>query len=281
MTFYSLPEECISTILALTTPLDVCRCLLISSSVRSSADSNIAWEKFLPTDYQNIMLTSVPPIHDFSSKKELYFRLCDSILIDQGKKNFWLERSTGKKCYMLSARELYIPWGHDLMHWSWKSIPQSRFAEAVELRTISWLEIMGKINAGMLSSKTTYIAYLVFKIADRAYGLDSIPSETLVQVGNQAACAGTTYLGHQNSQKQKLEQLYFSNRMQVLKSRVKEGNAKVPKDRKDGWMEIELGEFFIDNGDEGEVKMSLMEIKGSHLKGGLIVEGIEVRPKTE
>ncbi|PIA61276.1 hypothetical protein AQUCO_00300661v1 [Aquilegia coerulea] len=280
MNFYNLPEECISTIFALTTPLDVCRCSPISFSVRSAADSNIAWEKFLPSDYQNILSTSVTPIQDFSSKKELYFHLCDSILIDEGRKNFWLERSTGKKCYMLSARELSIPWGHDSLHWCWKFIPQSRFSEVVELRTISWLEIGGKINARMLSPKTTYVAYLVFKIADRAYGLDSVPSETLVEVGNQASTS-TTYLRRQNSQKQNLEQVYFTNWIQVPKSRVTDGNAKVPQDRKDGWMEIELGEFFINNGDEGEVKMSLMEIKGSHLKGGLILEGIEVRPKAE
>ena len=36
--------------------------------------------------------------------------------------------------------------------------------------------------------------------------------------------------------------------------------------------------FYNDEGD-GEVKMCLMEVKGEHLKGGLIVEGIELRPK--
>jgi hypothetical protein len=43
-------------------------------------------------------------------------------------------------------------------------------------------------------------------------------------------------------------------------------------------LEIELGEFFSGENDE-EVKMSLMEVKGHHLKGGLIIEGIEIRPK--
>ena len=45
-------------------------------------------------------------------------------------------------------------------------------------------------------------------------------------------------------------------------------------------MELELGDFFNgDQGDDEEVKMSLREAKGYHLKGGLIIEGIEVRPK--
>lgn len=42
-------------------------------------------------------------------------------------------------------------------------------------------------------------------------------------------------------------------------------------------MEIELGEFYNDEGDDGEVEMRLREI--SDWKSGLIVEGIEVRPK--
>ncbi|KAF9596124.1 hypothetical protein IFM89_007177 [Coptis chinensis] len=174
-----------------------------------------------------------------SSKKELYFRLCDSVLIEGGK----------------------------------------RFPEVAELRTISWLEIQGKINARILSPKTKYAAYLVLKIADRAYGLNAIPSEISVEVGDQIS-AGTAYMQSQDTQKQNLGRLLFSNRMQVLKSRVIEGDQRIPCDRKDGWMEIELGEFFIDGGDEGEIKMSLKEIKGQQLKGGLIIEGVwRCRPK--
>ncbi|KAF9604025.1 hypothetical protein IFM89_001385 [Coptis chinensis] len=277
ISFNSLPDDCISKILSLTTPRDVCRCSPISLDLRIAGFSNVAWEKFLPSDYQNILSGSVFPMH-CSSKKELYFRLCDSVLIEGGKKNFWLEKSTGKKCYMLSASDLSIPWGNDSLHWSWKPLAQSRFPEVAELRTISWLEIQGEINARILSPKTKYAAYLVLKIADRAYGLNAIPSEISVEVGDQIS-AGTAYMQNQDTQKQNLGRLLFSNRMEVLKSRLIEGDQRIPCDRKDGWMEIELGEFFIDGGDEGEIKMSLKEIKGQQLKGGLIIEGIEVRPK--
>lgn len=64
----------------------------------------------------------------------------------------------------------------------------------------------------------------------------------------------------------------------MMKSRVVKGDDRVMRRREDGWMEMELGEFFNGEGDE-EVKMSLMEIKGHQLKGGVIVEGIEIRPK--
>nr|GEX91249.1 F-box domain, phloem protein 2-like protein [Tanacetum cinerariifolium] len=48
--------------------------------------------------------------------------------------------------------------------------------------------------------------------------------------------------------------------------------------REDGWMEIELGKFSHDDGDEGEVEMMLQEHKILNWKRGLIVDGIEIRP---
>ncbi|OMO98637.1 Phloem protein 2-like protein [Corchorus capsularis] len=57
-----------------------------------------------------------------------------------------------------------------------------------------------------------------------------------------------------------------------------EGKQGILSEREDGWMEVELGEIFSGENDE-EVKMGLMEVKGCHLKGGLVIEGTEVRPK--
>ena len=52
-----------------------------------------------------------------------------------------------------------------------------------------------------------------------------------------------------------------------------------PKERRDGWLEIELGEFFNKEGEGGELEMSVLEVKGGHWKGSLVVQGIEIRPK--
>ncbi|XP_057962748.1 F-box protein PP2-B15-like [Malania oleifera] len=278
-----LPKDCISAILSLTSPADASRSAMVSAAFRSAADSDLVWDKFLPSDYRQILsryFTTTPL--KFSSKRELYSLLCHPNPIDAGNKILRLEKWTGKKSYILSARELSIAWGNDPLYWCWKSIPQSRFPEAVELRTICWLEIHGKIKTQMLSPNTTYGAYLILKISNRAFGLDSIPSQVSVEVGNIAS-TGAAYLRRHDDQKGQMEGLFYSNRMQMLRSRVVSGDGVVQKmacEREDGWMEIELGEFFI-NGDEGcdEVKMSLMEVKGHHLKGGLIIEGIEVRPK--
>ena len=134
------------------------------------------------------------------------------------------------------------------------------------LRTTDWLEIGGNIRTQMLTPNTTYGAYLIMKISDRAYGLDSMPSEITVEMGNHQVSSSSVFLRHQK------------NKKQMERWKLIEGNQGVVSEREDGWMEIELGEFFSGENDE-EVKMSLMEVKGCHLKGGLVIEGIELRPK--
>lgn len=146
-----------------------------------------------------------------------------------------------------------------------------------ELRTVNWLEIEGRIRTKILTPNTSYAAYLVMKSSHRAYGLDSTPSEVSIGIGNKVNRA-KAYLCIKDENKRNMETLFYGNRRnRVIQEQEDGGNIQVPSKREDGWMEIEIGEFFSGEGDE-EIKMSLMEI-GHQLKGGLVLEGIEVRPK--
>ncbi|KAJ1417154.1 Phloem protein 2-like [Sesbania bispinosa] len=192
------------------------------------ADSDPVWEKFLPFNYQGIVSKLVTPSSfPSSSKKELFVRLCKPQLIDDGDKD---------------TDPIAV-----------------RFAEAAELRTICWLEIKGSIKSGMLSPKTLYKAYLKVKIADRAYGLDSLPSEVSIEVGNYKS-QGTVYI-------------------RPTCRRNGKASCHCHCKPQDEWLEIELGSFFTQSDSDEEVRMCLKEVKGVHLKGGLIVDGIEIRPK--
>ncbi|CAB4315458.1 unnamed protein product [Prunus armeniaca] len=55
------------------------------------------------------------------------------------------------------------------------------------------------MNTQMLSLKTIYGAYLIAKLADRAYGLDSLPSEVSLEVVNFKS-QGTVYLSTRHDQ---------------------------------------------------------------------------------
>ncbi|KAL8527876.1 hypothetical protein ACS0TY_005625 [Phlomoides rotata] len=272
--FPKLPEECVSWILCQTSPKDVCRMLVVSKEFRNPAESDVVWHQFLPTDCSHINVSST-----FSSKKELFFLLSHQyILIDAGYKAFKLEKSTGRKSYILSARDLSILHGDDETNWTWKCIQESTFGEVAELKTVERLEIQGKIRAQTLSPNTHYSAYLIFKLSNHAYGLDSIPCEVYITLNDTILKANTARLRNPDDKKQHLQSLFYGNRMQTMKERVIGGDEKMAGEREDGWLEIEVGEFFVGESDE-EIEMNVMEVKGYQLKGGLIVEGIEVRPK--
>ena len=51
-----------------------------------------------------------------------------------------------------------------------------------------------------------------------------------------------------------------------------------PKEREDGWLEIELGLFFNGGGEDDKLQFGLKEVKSFSVKSGLIVAGIEIMP---
>ncbi|KAJ8753026.1 hypothetical protein K2173_008813 [Erythroxylum novogranatense] len=247
----ALPEDCIENVLSFSGPRDTCRLSVISSLFKSAAESDAVWEKNLPPDYRSIISRSTDPsmLTRFSSLKDLYFSLCDNpILIDGAMLSFSLKKSTGKKCYMLSARNLEIIWGDTSEYWQWTSGPECRFGEVAELIKVCWLSIRGKISASLLSPATFYSAYLVFQLTTRTYGFDDHPLDVYWDGGESPT--RSVYL-----------------------------NGPYRRERKDGWFEIELGEFYNNEGEEGEIVMSVFETDDFNWKCGLIVQGIEIRPR--
>ncbi|CAH1436328.1 unnamed protein product [Lactuca virosa] len=166
-------------------------------------------------------------------------------------------QENGKKFYMLEANDLSIEWQDDTRYWEWGHVPESRFPEVCILREVWWLEIHGKVAAVKLSQKSIYVAYLVFRTTDDCSGL-AVPAKSRVSYGGIEMETENVYL---------------------RRPRRLQENYVVPHKRKDGWMEIKLGEFEYKEGDDGEVEMVLEEVTRQNRKSGLIVEGMEIRPK--
>ncbi|KAM3730762.1 hypothetical protein ACB098_12G110600 [Castanea mollissima] len=251
-----LPEGCISDIFSLTSPKDACRVCAVSPIFRAAAESNAVWERFLPSDYQAIIARSSSSSESLNlcSKKQIYLSLSDNpILIDDSKKSFFLDKSSGKKCYLLSARELSIVWGNTPTYWRWISLPEaeaeaSRFPEVAELNYVWFFDISCKMSTSILSPNTHYATYLVYKLRNTASGFGGRPFRASVEtIGGGEVHEQTVHLG-----------------LFVM--------------RNDGWLEIELGQFFNEGGEDDELQVKLMELSNFHQKTGLIVEGIEIRP---
>lgn len=130
----------------------------------------------------------------------------------------------------------------------------NRFAEVAKLVRVWWLEIRGKIDTSMLSPATCYAAYLVFKLQGAVEGFRS--GDTVASVG--IAGSGSN-----------MSTIFLSPDVEPIRG---------PRRRRDSWLEIELGECFIEGGEDGEIEMSIMDVMPT-VKAGLIVQGIEIRPK--
>ncbi|KAF8369755.1 hypothetical protein HHK36_032225 [Tetracentron sinense] len=193
--------------------------------------------------------------------------------------SFALEKWSGRKCYMVAARELLIIWGDTPEYW--------RFSDVAELLDVFWLEIHGKMDTQMLSMKTTYAAYLVYKFTEDTYGLG--PVEVSVKfVRGGGGGWHTVYMDSDGSLRRKHQIFQQTGQVRVSSSytlsfpalaHLVQRKRQLPRERGDGWIEIEMGEFFNNRGEDGEVEMSLIEVKGGKSKSGLIIQGIELRPK--
>ena len=132
-----------------------------------------------------------------------------------------------------------------------------RFPEVAELKYVWWFDVKAMIETRILSLRTNYTAYLVFKFVESKYGFARRPVDSGVYIE-----------GSDNGVRRRLL-LDPSRNM-----------ARLSQDRRDGWIEIEMGEFFNENGDDGKLVCSLFEFDSFITKRGLIIQGIEVRPKS-
>nr|XP_033515997.1 F-box protein PP2-B10-like isoform X2 [Nicotiana tomentosiformis] len=237
--FTILPEGCISEIISFTTPADAARSSAISKGFKSAAESDVVWDKFLPSDHQDIVSTSVSVVVT-DCKKDLYFRLSHSpILLREGRLSFWLDKTSGKKCYLLSARRLVISFSDIQLFWEWISDTDSRFPEVAFLNTVDLLDIR-----------------------ERYHGLES--TNAMVRFVNQES--------EDEAEKRATTVILAARAPRHLKG-------KLPEKRTDGWLEVEIGNFYNGEGDDnGDVEAWLLDSRPFHAKCGLIIEGLEFCP---
>ncbi|CAK8572240.1 unnamed protein product [Lathyrus sativus] len=259
-----LPEGCIAAILSRTTPADAGRFSLLSKMFRSAADSDAVWNQFLPSDsnFKDSVDSQFPSLANAPTKKAFYLALSDHpIIIENGHKSVQLDRKSGKFRYMLAARSLNIIWSDHDHYWKWTDFPDSRFPEVAVLLDVCWFDIHGTINTIALCPNTEYAAYLVFKMVDSVGFLNRrIELSVFVEGGHSST-----------------KTVCFDPNVRH-RSHNRVVGLQCPNERSDGWLEIEMGEFFNSGIENEEVQMKVLET-GGNWKRGFIVEGIEVRPK--
>ncbi|PWA62780.1 protein kinase-like domain, Phloem protein 2-like protein [Artemisia annua] len=171
---------------------------------------------------------------------------------------FWLGEVNGKKLLVLSAKAVLYKYSNvDLF--SSKPLAETRFQEVIELLPQQVFHLNCTIKRQMLSQDTEYMCYLVFKLSEKCQGL-----HCPVKVRD--------VLHKENNE---VEFVYF-----ITPSALNiNGNTQVPKQREDGWMQIQVWKF--NSAHEFKDDSLSMDIKFTSHEGsmsGLIVCGLEFRP---
>ncbi|XP_048538204.1 F-box protein PP2-B11-like [Triticum urartu] len=183
-----LPAELLASIVSLTSPPDAGRCAAVSRAFLAAADSDAVWSCFLPRYLPQLaksVLRRAPPSEN---KKGLFRRLSDQPALLPGKLvSMRLDRATGAKCYMLSARALNISKGETRSCWEWIDLCYDEFREAAQLRGVWSLEIRGKIHSRMLCRNSMYAAYMLFKLADGYTMMDFPFQEASISYGGTSS----------------------------------------------------------------------------------------------
>ena len=127
----------------------------------------------------------------------------------------------------------------------------------------------------MLSPATTYAAYFVFKMKKRKYyGFNLDPVEAMLGVVGDDCHGKNVCLDPDLDSPSWLHQF-----LPWAESNQNMSEFEQPNWRSDGLFEIELGEFQT-NGKDDEVEVILREDNRCSPKSGLVVVGIDIRPKT-
>ncbi|GLT87702.1 hypothetical protein SLE2022_057680 [Rubroshorea leprosula] len=242
----TLTPDCLEPIISFTSPLDACRWSVVSRSFNSVAKSNGVWVKFLRSDYRNLVPASLSTL----SLKDLYLSLCDHpVLIEDGRKvvliigSFQFLTQQGLSLHKRSGQKCYMLAARDLAI-TWGDTPHYW----------GWNSIQ---DSRFPESAELLDAYLVFKLAAGVYGFTNEPIKVTVQLSRTEGLQRTVFLHAEDEDVQ--------------------NDYQYPIERGDGWLELELGEFFIEGGEDGQLEIRIFHFNGSW-KSGVIIEGIEIRP---
>ncbi|KAH7521806.1 hypothetical protein FEM48_Zijuj07G0071300 [Ziziphus jujuba var. spinosa] len=164
---------------------------------------------------------------------------------------------------MIGSRRLSIA-GHKPVYRKTSLPAESSFSRVAKLRQVWWLDIRGRIETNILSPKSTYGAYFVYKLDECCWAFKNKPVEFRVYFEGEEEVHEHEHGG--------------GCKVFLDPSEDEQGLCQF---RDDWWLEVEMGEFFNDGSEDNRVVVcSLMGTDNYISKGGLVVEGIEFRPKS-
>ncbi|XP_011018862.1 PREDICTED: F-box protein PP2-A15-like [Populus euphratica] len=144
-----IPESCVACVFMYLTPPEICNLARLNRAFRGAASSDSVWENKLPSNYQDLLHILPPDRYLNFSKKDIFALLSRPLPFDDGNKEVWLDRVTGRVCMSISAKGMSITGIEDRRYWTWVPTEESRF-----LSNLVYLFILTSSTRTSLSSAT-------------------------------------------------------------------------------------------------------------------------------
>ncbi|KAJ6386499.1 hypothetical protein OIU78_016418 [Salix suchowensis] len=250
-----VPESCAASIFMHLDPPEICKLARLNRAFHGASSADFVWETKLPSNYKYLAEKILGQSPESLSKKEIYARLCRPNCFDDGTKQVWLDKSSGKICVAVSYKALRITGIDDRRYWNHISSEESRFSTIAYLQQIWWLEVVGelefefpagtysllfKLHLGKISKKFGRRACNV----DQVHGWDVKPVRFQLSTSNGQQASSECYLHQQ-------------------------GN----------WGHYHVGEFVVDNKNTPmKLRFSMMQIDCTHTKGGVCLDSVLICP---
>uniref|UniRef100_A0ACD5TTQ1 Uncharacterized protein n=1 Tax=Avena sativa TaxID=4498 RepID=A0ACD5TTQ1_AVESA len=266
-----MPELCAAEVLLRLGAPDICRLARLNRAFRSAGAADFVWEAKLPENYGYLMgfvdggeeeKGGQTQRRSAMGKKEVYARLAKAVRFDDGKREFWLEKSTGMVCMALSSKALVITGIDDRRYWVHIPTTESRFHSVAYLQQIWWFEVVGEIDFRFPAG--TYSLYFRLRLGKPA-------SKHSGRRGCGADKNSSTIHGW--DRKPVRFQLSTSDGQNAVSQRYLD-------DEPGSWVLYHAGDFVsAEHGRPVRLKFSMAQIDCTHTKGGLCVDSVLVYPK--
>ncbi|XP_010505206.1 PREDICTED: F-box protein PP2-A15-like isoform X1 [Camelina sativa] len=257
-----IPESCVACVILHLTPPEICNLARLNRAFRGAASSDSVWEKKLPSNYHDLLVLLPPERYQSLSKKDIFALLSRPIPFDDGNKEVWIDRLTGRVCMAISARGMAITGIEDRRYWNWIATDESRFHVVAYLQQIWWFEVDGVVRFNLPPG----VYCLSFKI----------------HLGRFSKRLGRRVCHFEHTHGWELKPVRFSlstSDGQEASCEYYLADKEIGGEHRGYWREYKVGEFVVGCSETStEVRWSMKQIDCTHSKGGICVDSVFIIP---
>ncbi|XP_058104791.1 F-box protein PP2-A12-like isoform X2 [Magnolia sinica] len=250
-----VPESCVASVLMHLSPPEICRLARLNRAFHGASSADFVWELKLPGNYRYLVNKLLDEVPENFGKKEIYARLCRPNPFDDGTKEVWLEKGTGRICMSISSKALLITGIDDRRYWNYIPTQESRFHTVAYLQQIWWFEVDGEVE---------------FQFPVGTYSLFF-----RLQLGRTSKRFGRRVCNPEHVHGWDIKPVRF----QLSTSDGQHSQSQCYLDEPGNWINYHVGDFAVESSDAPtKVKFSMTQIDCTHTKGGLCVDSVLIYP---